>query len=501
MGNSNISKIISTGGSLRESVRTNNIIDGNLDTYWETGKHTSDSFKNELNFTLKESTELNRIAYRSAWNTVGFAEDFEIWASNTTKGDTFQLVSSAKASKTVDVVEIKFNPTNFKRIKFVFKNAGTATASEMMFYKEDTIKDKIEIILTNEHKNKVSEEFNTLEKLNQLEEEAKYHPLYEILKEDIYNAKILLENNSVEYMDAKVSKFLQYSDENLSVYDEMFKIKRENITIITTNGGQYAHNSVDRAIDGDINTQWHSRQLNSDDFTNEIIITLDKLTTIDRISYLDRVSRGFAESFDIYASKTTTGDTFEKISSGSASVTTDNLEIKFKPTELRRIKFVFKEGYENWAITYEIGLYKEDKVRDSVNNLFTSTGMDTVSEEFNSIGKINELENEAKKHPLYELFVPYIEEAKVVVLGQIQNIKTVVAEQHGDRVAHASKNLKIGFGNNNQPTGVVALPGETITVYVDVEEGKPVPKLMFSQQEGSWANWARTVQLKSGKMR
>ena len=65
MNNSNIENITSTGGKRATgSVGTENIIDGSLDTYWETGKHTSDSFKNELIFTLKESTVLNRIAYR-----------------------------------------------------------------------------------------------------------------------------------------------------------------------------------------------------------------------------------------------------------------------------------------------------------------------------------------------------------------------------------------------------------------------------------------------------
>ena len=137
MDNSNIESITSTGGILRENVGTENIIDGSLDTYWETKKHTSDSFTNELIFTLNEETVLNRIAYRSAWNTVGFAEDFEIWASDTEEGNDFNLVASATASKTADVIEIKFNPTSFKRIKFVFKNTGTATTSEMMFYKED----------------------------------------------------------------------------------------------------------------------------------------------------------------------------------------------------------------------------------------------------------------------------------------------------------------------------------------------------------------------------
>ena len=36
-------------------------------------------------------------------------------------------------------------------------------------------------------------------------------------------------------------------------------------------------------------------------------------------------------------------------------------------------------------------------------------------------------------------------------------------------VAHANKNLKFGFGNNNQPTGISAKPGDEITVYVDAD--------------------------------
>lgn len=200
MNNSNIENITSTGGNLRASVGTGNILDGNLDTYWETGKRTSDSFKNELIFTLKEATILNRIAYRSAGNTVGFAEDFEIWASSTTKGDTFQLVTSAKATKTSDMIEIKFNPTNFKRIKFVFKNNGTATASEMMFYKEDTILDKVNSIFTDNTFSQLVEEFNSIDKINKLEEYIIDHPLKNQLQEKVYLAKSII-NKEVDFSD------------------------------------------------------------------------------------------------------------------------------------------------------------------------------------------------------------------------------------------------------------------------------------------------------------
>ena len=134
-----------------------------------------------------------------------------------------------------------------------------------------------------------------------------------------------------------------------------------------------------------------------------------------------------------------------------------------------------------------------------MKRLFTNGLMDTVSEEFKSIEKLTELENEVNKHPLAAIYVKDIEMAKDIINGTLQTVKTVVAEQNGDRNAHANKNLKFGFGNNNQPTGVVARPGETITVYVDAEPGQPLPQLVFSQQEGSFASWGRTVSLNIGK--
>ena len=725
--NSKIKSITNNGGQYSNS-SIDKAIDNNLNTHWETGNPNNSQFTNEVVVTFKEITDLNRIVYaaRKDAGGKGFAQEFEIYSSLTDNENDFVLVSEGEyKTSNRDLVEIKFNSTNFKRLKFKFKKADQdwASASEFMFYKEDVVADKMKNLFTNSSKNEVSKEFSSSENLESLEVEAQAHPLYDDMKEDLENARILLESSKLEYVDANVSKFISVSDDVLNQYNENFKIKRENITSITTNGGQYSTNSVDRAIDGDPNTQWHSNNKNNSSFTNEVIITLDKLTTIDRLTYLDKVSRGFAKSFDIYASKTTTGETFEKISSGSHSITTDTLEIKFKPTELRRIKLVFKETHEDWAVAYEIGLYKEDTVKDKIDRLFidsnmsevnaefsttaaidnlieetkghplenefkekldiakellefgkiqsnsanikkfnafysgnidayderfrvpnsniekienngghysnsqlkyaidedvnthwetgnpnsstfknevtltlkeaqvinrltyksrngckgfannfsiyispvslgnnfqkvsegsyTSTNdmleisfdptkakrvkfvfdkanqdwasigdlrlykqdetsekmsrlfsnlaMDTVSEEFNDIKKLEELEKEAKNHPLYNLFKDDIEDAKNIVQGKIENIKTVVAEQHGDRNAHNNKNLKFGFGNNNQPTGIVARPGETITVYVDVEEGKPLPQLFFSQQEGSFANWGRTVSLYPGK--
>ena len=415
MDNSNIVGITSTGGSLRDSVSVSKMTDGNLDTYWETGKHTSDSFKNELIFTLKDATVLNRIAYRSAGNTVGFAENFEIWASSTTKGDTFQLVTSATATKTANVVEIKFNPTSFKRIKFVFKNNGTATASEMMFYKEDSASDKVKTIFADNTFTKVSEEFNSLESLNTFEESVKNHPLYNEFKQTIDDAKAIVENKQIEATEATMRQASYVENEE---YNNLFKVSRDKIESISNNGGKYWDQVIGNAIDGNLSTYWETATGNSNTFKNEVEITFKTPVKLDRIVYAPRQSdlKGFATKIEIYASTTSKGDTYQLVATGTYNKVKGFVEAKFNETEFKRVKFKFVNSDQNWASLSEIMFYTKDDVYDAVDRLFTDNTLSKVSEEFNTIDKLNEFEAKAKDHPLYEqLFKESIDNAKIVV--------------------------------------------------------------------------------------
>ena len=327
------------------------------------------------------------------------------------------------------------------------------------------------------------------------------------LKEEnraIINNGISLLAEEEQSKKAVINRFDLQNNEKINEYNKLFKLENSKIKSISNNGGNYPNSQLNKAIDGNLNTHWETGKPNSNSFTNEVVITLDEVTELDRIVYAARRDgargKGFAQQVEIYSSLSDNGNDFKLVASGdySGSVA-DLVEIKFEPTQFKRLKFVFKKANQDWASASEIMLYKEDETRDKVNNLFTSYAMTELNPEFDSIEKIEKLQEEAKKHPLYESFLPYIEDAKDIALGQVKNIKTVVAEQQGDRDAHSSNNLKMRFGNNHQPTGILALPGDTITVYVDVEPGKPVPTLLFSQQEGSWSSWAKTVQLKPGR--
>lgn len=319
---------------------------------------------------------------------------------------------------------------------------------------------------------------------------------------EVSNAK---ESGGDESNKAKVSKLPVYEDEVSNAYNQVFKIDNSTIKSITANGGNYPKSFIELAIDGDFTTHWETGRENNSEFTNEVIVHFDKTTQLSRIVYAARQSsakgKGFAQEFEIHGSTTEDGE-FNLVSSGEYKGSTgDIVEIKFAPTEFKRLKFVFTKANQDWASASELAFYKEDVVSDKVESLFTDGTMSKVVDRYNSIGKINALEAEAKMHPLYESnFKETLALAKAVVSGEVETEGTlVVAEQHGDMEKHAKTKLKFGFGNNLQPTGFAAQPGDKIAVYVDANTTGPLPKLSFAQQEGAWSSWKKDVNLSIGK--
>ncbi|EGT5620552.1 TPA: discoidin domain-containing protein, partial [Clostridium perfringens] len=153
-------------------------------------------------------------------------------------------------------------------------------------------------------------------------------------------------------------------------------------------------------------------------FKNEVEVSFNEPVKLNRIVYAPRQSdlKGFAEKVEIYASMTSQGDTYQLVATGTYDATSGFVEAKFDETEFKRVKFVFKSSTQNWASLSEIMFYKSDEVWNSVDELFTDGTMSVVSDKFNTLDKINELEEAAKKHPLYkEEFKEIINDAKVVV--------------------------------------------------------------------------------------
>lgn len=328
------------------------------------------------------------------------------------------------------------------------------------------------------------------------------------LASEIHNANVtknVLESKVSQSSLASVKPFDLYGKEILNTYNTAFKMDNANIKSITNNGGNYSGSPINKAIDGDMNTHWETGKPNTSTFTNEVVFLLNESTTLNRIVYAARQSsakgKGFAEEFEIYSSMTDAGDDYTLVSTGEYKGSTgDVVEIKFAPAAFKRIKFVYKKANQDWASGAEFSFYKEDAVSDQMKNLFTDDTYSQVSEEFNTLDKLIALENEVKSHPLYPQLKEQLDLAMKIVNGEVQTEGMIItAEQHGDMKKHAQQNLRFNMGTNNQPTGLVAMPGDTINVYVDVDSTAKVPSLIFSQQEGSWNSWARGMQLRPGK--
>ncbi|WP_150540987.1 NPCBM/NEW2 domain-containing protein [Clostridium perfringens] len=497
---SNIKSITNNGGKYNSST-IDKAIDGNLETHWETGKPNDSNFTNEVVVTFNEITNIDRIVYsarRDSARGKGFAKEFEIYASLKDEGDDFNLVSSGEYTEsTRDLVEIKFNPTDFKRLKFKFKKADQnwASAAEFMFYKEDKLNEKFNGLFTDSSMNKVSEEFNTLEKLNAFENELKDHPMYDLYKEGLNNARAILTETSENPTKATLGQITYNLNDD---YNNQYRMPYKNIKAIKNNGRHYAAQNIEKAIDNDVNTYWETGTLNSSSFNNEVEVEFNDLVTLDRIVYGSRQSdlKGFAEEVYIYASRTSKGDTYKLVATGAHEATKGLVEAKFEPTEFKRVKFKFKKSKQNSATLNELMFYKPDEVYSSIPNLFTDGTMSELSEEFNSLEKINAFKEKAKNHPLYNDFKETIDLAESLISNPRKE-DVLELEMRGDSISEAKKRKVWNF-QDWQITGLSARAGDKITVYVDVAEGDPTPTLLYKQsltQHGG----ATSFQLKPGK--
>ena len=86
--------------------------------------------------------------------------------------------------------------------------------------------------------------------------------------------------------------------------------------------------------------------------------------------------KGFPINADIYVSEEVDGNNFTLVGKSEGNkVTGSMVEFKFDTVKAKRIKFVFQKSNADWASGAEFWFYKEDKVMDKMENLFTDDSM------------------------------------------------------------------------------------------------------------------------------
>lgn len=318
-----------------------------------------------------------------------------------------------------------------------------------------------------------------------------------------YEAPIASANDSTA-VDAKTS-ITQLSSFYSDSYNQKFRVSPSDIKV-SANADSYSGYGTANLIDGDVNTHWVSSKNNSSTFENELTFTFKDTTTINRLLFAPQVKgvmyEDYGISFEIYASTENSGDNnFKLISSASFNAkVTDKVVISFTPTEAKRVKFVFKKTDFGIANASEFMFYKEDDIAKTVQSIFTDKTMSAVVPAYNSIEELDALEQKIQKHPQYDSLKADIDLAKKIVNGEYNVAGTIIkAEQVGDRRAIIQEKLRSKIGSELQPTGFFALAGQKINVYVEAGSSGKLPSMTFTQHEGSYTSWKKTVPLKEGK--
>lgn len=198
-----IQSIKNNGGTYGDRVIAR-AIDGDPNTFWETGKPNSATFKNQFEVTFKEPQTINRMMYATRQDGAkpkGFPKAFEIYASPTESGNDYVLVGKGSyAGLTADTMQYTFKKTTAKRMKFVFIEAHQdwTSASEVAFYKEDALSKTVDSLFTDGTMTVINEQFANADYLEKLIAQAETHPLRAYLLNRLNLAKDIVNGSDLK---------------------------------------------------------------------------------------------------------------------------------------------------------------------------------------------------------------------------------------------------------------------------------------------------------------
>ncbi len=298
---------------------------------------------------------------------------------------------------------------------------------------------------------------------------------------------------------------------------ELYKIPAEAITYTNNGGGEIA-----KAFDGDFGTQWTSVQQNTrtdkkeeGEFTNEVTVTFSQDVKIDRVLYQAsdaRVAHGYPTQLELqYAAES--GD-FTTLGVCTSSATVNRVIFKFSEVTCRRFKLVFREVNKahNWVATAKeiVFLTPEDENLEKLAHLFSDYA-ETQLEHGIDEAFITKARTDFSGRLNYKAAIePLLDRAESIVKGTFhkdtaREYGTGIAgdnaiARYGDIRSYCANTLKMStFGVDYQPTGIAAISGTKLTVYVEAGENDPLPNIIFTQSFGDWRSWLARYRLARGK--
>lgn len=478
--NSLIKSKTSNGGAAG-NFPLNNAFDNNEDTYWFSERANTADFKNHVIVNFTKTVNFKDLMYKASFYSRddgrhfdGYPTKLNIYTAN--GNDNFSLAGTYEGEPKSDFSEmIVFSlPTGVKcdRIKIEFAEicnysavspSPIATARDFAFYESN---------------------------------------------EGVYVAK----KGDGNHANAS---YLSY---NAVSADEM-KIR--------ANGGGVINNAFDK----NAGTYWTSESYNTDEFTNKVTLTMNIPQTISNIVYacsyytvdgvrnfsgyptkLTVTATGADDSKTVYTFLGTPGSDWRFGDFAfPESVTCKKLELEF--TELTTFSNIANGNPV--VSTGEIYLVKStsataEEMIARINEIFTDYAQYEIKEGV-TVETVAAMREEAKLISNYEQSLkPTLDRAEAILTGAMRkdpyrefstdpNAKNTI-EQYGALADYCRNTLYMSsFGTDRQVIGIGGTTGETITIYVEADEGDPLPSVAFTQITGAWQSWIRTYTLQRGK--
>lgn len=305
----------------------------------------------------------------------------------------------------------------------------------------------------------------------------------------------------------KITKTHEYLTEG---YFGSYAVATEKIESYECNGSNWGPNVLARAFDRNFDTFWETNKINSANFTNTVTIGFTETVNVDRLVFAtrrDNTGKGFPLTATFYVSDN--GTDFEKIGFGTVELCSNILVYRFdKAYTMRYFRFEYtavNPSLEQRCSASEFIFFNpEEECISQLNGMFadyTCTSIDssyTTEQVRQAIALVKETQAYALRGELQYL----VSRAEGILDGTVtanparefttkpdENGNAAIA-RHGNIAAYARNTLKMVWqGTNRQITGVCAVPGETLAVFVEAEDRDPLPTLVFTQHIGYWSKW------------
>ena len=320
-----------------------------------------------------------------------------------------------------------------------------------------------------------------------------------------------------------------------SKYNDYYYLSTYRIPIekmrYKSNGSDLSIHPLRNAFDDDFNTYWESFQGQEDNFLNDIEVTFSSTVIIDRMVYQAPSNSnyqgvGYPSELKVYYKLKNDKGGLESdflLVDDIISETTGNRVVFLFDDEIvcDQIKIVWAyveptdESYTKAKANEIIFLAPEnEEINKILFDVFDKNDYIklNINEKYNNLNAIDEIEEKLEKYlDIYSNARFLLLRAKKIIKGEIKYEKkrefttnplsdVNIINQHGDVESYSRNILKMSRGGTNkQSTGIFGFANETITIFVDSNNGDPLPAIRFTQYVGLYNKWIdKPIQLKRG---